>query len=1192
MLVGECVHVDSMLWSGQMQKSLDTFEPVRPATHVAGRPIDHCFHSAVLAPALTWAETELTWRFPSHRVIKITFSMMSLLSQVPETQGVTLNVPMALPATPAVRNQLQTLAWSYGQERLQLALLDEDVDNAFEFWSDRWEQATLKAAQKAGVHVSDAMTGRGNGELAPLFKPPTVDKRGAHQPLPIRQLRKTWTLMKCWLMDDERATTFLERQRLSLRQASILKRAKDTHDMHFHMISAQSIALIKQRLDIEVDQHEHESLMHWKSQMQSLGPACRFVRAEFVEHSPAIHDEHGCIHVGYDNKSNVLESYWKDVAVPPDDTSLESISAFVKTQLARRTAGTPFVPRPFTASFILACCKRTRKASAPGPGYWRVPEIVQLPVLALAELAQIFTLVSKLKRTPLLWQIAWMSFIPKHAGACKVSDLRPISVTPLLWRIYARHLNQDIVEHVDKHLLPSQFGARPGLCATVPAVRTRAFSDLCMASNTPGFVLQLDIKKCFNNINVHDGIEMLRHFGLDADTCQLLTSHYNACMVRNKLSPRWASRPYRCVRGTPQGCPLSTTLANLVLSLIPMPGVDDVAHSLYLDDTSLQSPSKVQLSIAGRGALANITSLGLCVNDRKSVFTTIGSAATQSEPLVLNDLVLPAEHRTELLGFDINATSSRDPLQKHATRYQTASNRLDRCMRLPVPVSHKQRVVVASVGSLWQWAPLDAQPTANHRTSMRRKVLSTLESSKHAWELAAEIASCVLYKGHLIDFDMSQIYGEFYAGVRFLRMAMEEQPRLAEVATLGTPPQHSLFAVLDCHLTTLKLQRTGMVISSPLTDMTINIDSPKAKPAFEHDLRELVRRHQLAALAARRLREFDGTQLGVNAEWVREALEAATTKPQYIALKRAYTGAYLCRERQSRHNPKLKISPWCSSCGQMESMEHIILHCPALFGVHREYITGIQDEQARKLLGRTGLPAQSEALQARGKQEYIRFTHHLSCSLVRRDIINANREEFWPTRHRLRAKQPRPIAHLLDRGTVGLRLKRARPNVAQRATLDYKLDEEGVWHVNAHEMQPSEQGPEPRLVCRKCKASSLWRLKHVLFTRPCKDPKVSVVERAALEYQLDDEGVWHVNSHEMLPSQEGPEPRLVCRKCNASASWKLRYVLYSRPCHGIVKRNRHLDAPPPHIVREGTSLTCTRCMKVGTTKYSLYCCSP
>eukprot|EP00971_Amphidinium_carterae_P142147 2815473-Amphidinium_carterae.1 len=321
-----------------------------------------------------------------------------------------------------------------------------------------------------------------------------VDKRGAHQPLPVRQLRKTWSLMKCWLLDDERATTFLERQRLSIRQASILKRTRDLHDMHFHMVTAQSIAMLKHRLDAEVDQLEHDSLLHWKSQMQSLGPACKFVRAEFVEHSPVIHDQYGGIHVGYDNKSNILEEYWKDVAVPPNGMSLEGISAFVKARLTHRPAGTPFVPRPFTASSILACCKRTRKASAPGPGYWRVPELLQLPLLAMAELAQIFTLISTLKRTPLLWQIAWMSFIPKHAGACKVSDLRPISVTPLLWRIYARHLNQDIVEHVDQHLLHSQFGARPGLSATIPAIRTRAFSDVCKAQDAPGFVLQLDIK--------------------------------------------------------------------------------------------------------------------------------------------------------------------------------------------------------------------------------------------------------------------------------------------------------------------------------------------------------------------------------------------------------------------------------------------------------------------------------------------------------------------------------------------------------------------------------------------------------------------------------------------------------------------------------------------------------------------------
>eukprot|EP00971_Amphidinium_carterae_P088411 1749289-Amphidinium_carterae.3 len=49
-----------------------------------------------------------------------------------------------------------------------------------------WEQGTLRAAHKAGVHTCEAMTGRGRGEQAPLFNPPAMDKSNYHLSLAIR----------------------------------------------------------------------------------------------------------------------------------------------------------------------------------------------------------------------------------------------------------------------------------------------------------------------------------------------------------------------------------------------------------------------------------------------------------------------------------------------------------------------------------------------------------------------------------------------------------------------------------------------------------------------------------------------------------------------------------------------------------------------------------------------------------------------------------------------------------------------------------------------------------------------------------------------------------------------------------------------------------------------------------------------
>eukprot|EP00971_Amphidinium_carterae_P001506 30142-Amphidinium_carterae.1 len=208
------------------------------------------------------------------------------------------------------------------------------------------------------------MEGRSRGEIGHFDEQP-VSRTTCHLPLAVRQLRRTWSMMKSWLLSSERANTFLERVNLSRRQQYILKRTATVHGMHFDFISAISISLLKQRLDAEKGQIEHERISHWKQQMQQLSHACKYVRGEFVEHTNAILDETGQVRVGYTEKAQALEDYWTKVAIPPAETSLASISAFVKSRLAERPCGENFSITKFTASSILKACRATKKTSAP-----------------------------------------------------------------------------------------------------------------------------------------------------------------------------------------------------------------------------------------------------------------------------------------------------------------------------------------------------------------------------------------------------------------------------------------------------------------------------------------------------------------------------------------------------------------------------------------------------------------------------------------------------------------------------------------------------------------------------------------------------------------------------------------------------------------------------------------------------------
>eukprot|EP00971_Amphidinium_carterae_P264430 5245678-Amphidinium_carterae.1 len=145
------------------------------------------------------------------------------------------------------------------------------------------------------------------------------------------------------------------------------------------------------------------------------------------------------------------------------------------------------------------------------------------------------------------------------------------------------------------------------------------------------------------------------------------------------------------------------------------------------------------------------------------------------------------------------------------------------------------------------------------------------------------------------------------------------------------------------------------------------------------------------------------------------------------------TGSYLCRERLSRRQKDPPCSPMCSLCGELDTIEHIVMHCSALPDNHRSYVQGLSNGNHRTLLTRTALPADSEEVRSAGKSAYIVFTHHLASCLVRRNVLDADAPQRWPKKLRLVGKQPRPVAYALAEGGTRVPAKKVRkPNLAAR----------------------------------------------------------------------------------------------------------------------------------------------------------------
>eukprot|EP00971_Amphidinium_carterae_P289317 5744258-Amphidinium_carterae.1 len=1107
------------------------FDDDRQPTHEAGRTIDHSLHASCVTTAVKMAQTDTRWRFPSHKAIFVHWDIDTLLGSAPPDNGVKLNVPRKLPIAKEIAAIMRRTEWHHLKCELDEALGNNNVNEALRLWTSRWELATLHGAAlcETEVEITPSMAGRAHGEI--LVHPPAappIPKHRSHMPLKVRQIRRTWSLMKTCLMDHTKAVTFLELVRVRKREAAILRRATNLHGVSFAFVSAVSIATMRELLIREEQQVQHTKLNAWKQQMQNLGPACRYVRASFISHGLATRDLAGNLHVGYEAKSEQLRLFWQDVCKPKNGHTLNSVSKYVRQRLFDVAPGQPFTIPDIGIDDIRWAARRTKKTSSPGPGAWRIDEIHQLPDQAIQEMANIYNKVLSTGVTPDWWKQSWTSFIPKAPDSIDVACQRPITVTPMLWRLFARIVNRTLTDHVDARLLECQHGARRGRNGIDPALNIKAFGDAQRRAGGEAHLLQLDIAKCFNNLNPADAIAILRHHGLDSRIAGMLFHHYTMAATRNKMAPDWGGVSYQCERGCPQGCPISVTLANVLLALVPMAPDKSVACSMFLDDTSLYSENKVKLARAAAQVKTNIESLALEIQDAKCCYVNLGSLDEDGplEPLRVNNTDFEATRRTQLLGFDVHATRVDLPHRAQATRAEVARERLARVDRLPSQRSMKQCVMNAMVTSLWRWAPGEPLISANYRTAMRRAALDAVEGTPRPWETAYEILAAALLKGHQLDCCWAQAHSALLLYHRAITLNEELALEMFDDEVMPG----SMLDELSTLLKAMGLARERDLVVSGLCDARVRITVNPDNSKMAHDFREMVRKHLLTALALRRPNEFGGCADGIKAEWMRHALTVSTSKPKYAALRRFFLGSFLCRERQSRHagGANSKVSPFCSMCGELDTIHHIVECCVHLPNSHRRYLEKVSDPVTKQLLTRTAIPRDTEELNALGQAEYTLFTQHLAAALVRRNILNAEAEQWMPAKRRLVTKQPRPQAYYA-RGTSSAtaRVSKRGPNAKKRADMTYRVEDDGFWHVNAHLIMRLEEEDTVTLRCVECLRTACWEQKHIFVLKVCDGRKRTI-------------------------------------------------------------HKDHLKGAPEHITHTKGALACTACGGVGTTKHTVH----
>ena len=385
--------------------------------------------------------------------------------------------------------------------------------------------------------------------------------------------------------------------------------------------------------------------------------------------------------------------------------------------------------------------------------------------------------------------------------------------------------------------------------------------------------LQVDIQKCFNNLDVDIALYTLQKMGLPPGLAQLWNAHYMRHTTGHRYPGSVLGTPYTPARGIAQGDPLAVLMANAQLSIIPraLAAQDDLRQDMqqwwFLDDSAIIGSTQATITNAYNVMQETFRTLALRICVPKTVYFTHHPGT----PLQLAADTLTGVARVEILGADVQVPGSqhdqpqqlpRDKTQqgRNAKRWTQVLPRIKLLRHLPGGPQYKTKIASACITSLWRYAPFGIQPNRAQLQGVQQALQDAI-FGHGIREAAREIL-----QGHLLPFHFTHLdYARVYALPRLLRRAWL-RGRLTETTPHLDCIQDSYMHQLRQALRMVKIELNDGILHSTQTDKNLPIYTDMDQKAWLHELRELCRGDLAHQLAQRRPREFAHCSQGIARE--------------------------------------------------------------------------------------------------------------------------------------------------------------------------------------------------------------------------------------------------------------------------------------------------------------------------------------
>lgn len=265
------------------------------------------------------------------------------------------------------------------------------------------------------------------------------------------------------------------------------------------------------------------------------------------------------------------------------------------THLDYEGKSNPELDQPFSRAEIVAALRNLTRNTTPGRDRVNNKTLRNLDDRATECLLKHINESWETGKIPACWKHADVTMIPKPGKPITVQNLRPISLTSCVGKLFEHMVHNRLSPYLEENeFLPNtMFGFRPLLSTQDILLQLKEDVIDNLSTQHKSAILALDVKGAFDNISHSAVLDSLQRTNCGQKT-------YN--FVRDFLTDRTATIGLGNLRteqikapqkGTPQGSVISPLLFNIAMRGLPLllKDIKGLSHAIYADDLTIWTTS-------------------------------------------------------------------------------------------------------------------------------------------------------------------------------------------------------------------------------------------------------------------------------------------------------------------------------------------------------------------------------------------------------------------------------------------------------------------------------------------------------------------------------------------------------------------------------------------------------------------------